>query len=415
MPGHIKRITPEGVKPEKWQIVVEAGRGANRKRKRIKKVFIGGQRAAKNELLRLRAQLATGLYVEPKKWTLAQYLEHWLDTYGKPNLAPSTYASYERIIRKHISLEMGQISIEKVQPMHIQAYYSQKLQNGRRDGAGGLSARTVQYHHRVLREALHHAVKWQILVRNPADACEAPRPSRPEMSVLDAEGVSAMLEIIEGHPDRDIFITAVFTGMRQGELLGLRWQDVDLNKRVVRIQQSVGFIPKLGFVFREPKTKRSRRQVVLPQMAVDALTRRQKQVATDKIFIGADLYKSHDLVFCTNAGAPLDPSGLSRRFKRIATKVNAPKLRFHDLRHTHATMLLSQGVHPKVVQERLGHESINITLDTYSHVLPGMQEDAVAKMELALGFESGHQVGTKQSKNKQTDHLAVVCQKANGP
>lgn len=124
MPGHIKRITPEGVKPEKWQIVVEAGRCANRKRKRIKKVFIGGQRAAKNELLRLSAQLDTGLYVEPKKWTLAQYLEHWLDTYGKPNLAPSTYASYERIIRKHISLEMGQISIEKVQPMHIQAYYS---------------------------------------------------------------------------------------------------------------------------------------------------------------------------------------------------------------------------------------------------------------------------------------------------
>jgi len=400
MAGHIKRITPEGVKPEKWQVVVEAGRGVNRKRKRIKKVFVGGQRAAKNELLRLSTELETGLYVHQKKWTLAQYLEHWLETYGRPNLAPSTYASYERIICKHISLELGQTPLDKIQPMQIQAYYSKKLQNGRRDGAGGLSARTVQYHHRVLREALHHAVKWRILVRNPADACEAPRPDRPEMSVLDPKDVSTLLEITLEHPDRDIFITAIFTGMRQGELLGLRWQDVDFTKRVVRIQQSVGYIPKLGFVFREPKTKRSRRQVVLPQIAVDALTRRKKQVAADKLLIGADLYKGLDLVFCTNVGAPLDPSGLSRRFKRIAAKLNAPKLRFHDLRHTHATLLLSQGVHPKVVQERLGHESINITLDTYSHVLPGMQEDAVAKLELALGFESGHQVGTKRAKNK---------------
>jgi len=378
-------------------------------------VFVGSERAAKNEMVRLRAELKAALYVEPQKWTLAQYLEHWLETYGKPNLAPSTYASYERIIRKHISLALGQTWIEKVHPMQIQAYYSKKLQNGRRDSTGGLSARTVQYHHRVLREALHHAVKWQILMRNPADACEAPRPSRPEMSVLDAEGVSTLLKSIQEHPDRDIFITAIFTGMRQGELLGLRWQDVDLNKRVVRIQQAVGFIPKLGFVFREPKTKSSRRQVVLPQMAVDALARRKIQVTTDKLFIGSDLYKDHDLVFCNNAGAPLDPSGLSRRFKKIATKVGPSKLRFHDLRHTHATMLLSQGIHPKVVQERLGHESINITLDIYSHVLPGMQEDAVAKMELALGFESGAQVGPKQAKNKQTDHLAVVCQKANGP
>lgn len=395
MAGHIKRLTEKGVKPEKWRIVIEAGRDTENKRGRIKRTFIGNETAARNEMARLERELDTGTYIEPNKWTLGTYLEHWLETYAQPNLAPSTYASYERIIRKHIIAELGRVALEKLVPMQIQSYYSKRLQNGRRDGQGGLSARTVQYHHRVLREALQHAVKWQILVRNPADACEAPRPSRPEMTVLDDAGVGRMLGEIQEHYDRDLLITAVFTGMRQGELLGLRWQDVDLDRAMIRVQQTVGFIPKLGFVFREPKTKKSRRQIDLPSWVVEALKRRKTQVAKDKLASGEAYAKGLNLVFCTPEGKPLDPSGLTRRFKTVAKKIDSPKLRFHDLRHTHATMLLIQGVHPKVVQERLGHESINITLDIYSHVLPGMQKEAVARIE-ALNF--GHQMGTKRAK-----------------
>ncbi|MBS3886585.1 MAG: site-specific integrase [Dethiobacter sp.] len=240
-------------------------------------------------------------------------------------------------------------------------------------------------------------MKWQLLSRNPADAVEAPKPSRPDMQTLGPDEVRTLLALLDKHPDRELFISAVFTGMRQGELLGLRWSDVDLDKGMARIQQTVGWLPKQGFIFREPKTKKSRRQIVLPAMVIDAFKKRKKQQAEDKLMLGQE-YEDIGLVFCTAYGQPLDPSGVSRRFKTVAKKLGRSELRFHDLRHTHATLLLSQGVHPKIVQERLGHESINITLDIYSHVLPGMQEEAVTKLENFFLNSNGHIKGTSNQK-----------------
>lgn len=222
-----------------------------------------------------------------------------------------------------------------------------------------------------------------MLPRNVADSVDAPRPRRPQVKVLDPEGVRSLLKAAEGHRDYAIIHTAVYTGLRRGELVALRWSDVDLDRGVLYVRQSM---QRLGgqFVFREPKTKKARRQVVLPRPTIAVLKAVRRQQAENKLRLGPE-YKDHDLVFCNPDGTPLDPGELSHRFANLAKKAGYPGLRLHDLRHTHATLLLAQGVHPKVVQERLGHENISTTLDIYSHVLPGLQEAAVRGLEQALG------------------------------
>lgn len=318
-----------------YQIIIDLGRETVEgkvKRKRITKTVQGNKKAAEKELIRILGELERGTYIEPSKMTLGEYLDYWRETYAKPNLAPSTLDSYCRIIETHLKPALGHVLLQKVLPMQIQAYYSKALESGRRDGKGGLSRRTVQYHHAVLREALHHAVKWRLIALNPADACEAPRPEKTEMEVFNAEEVRQLLSLTRGHEDEAIIKTALFTGMRQGELLGLRWRDVDLDQKVLHVQQTVGRLPKVGFVFRPcPKNKRSRRLIVLPEIVISALKKHKILKASQEL--KAEKYAEHNLVFSTPAGEPLDPSALGRRFKELVRQLHRPKMRFHDLRH----------------------------------------------------------------------------------
>ncbi|RJX27160.1 MAG: site-specific integrase [Dethiobacter sp.] len=330
MNGHLEKRYKSS-----WTIVIEFGveqEDGTLKRKRITKSVKGVKKDAQQEMARMMVELENGTYIEPDALTVKKYLEHWLEAYGTPNLAPSTLVSYKLIINKHIVPALGHILLQKLQPLQIQSYYSKALESGRIDGKRGLSQRTVQYHHRVLREALQHAVKWRLIGLNAADACEAPKPPKPEMHVLDKECVKELQKLIRGHQDEHLIITALFTGMRQGELLGLRWQDVELEQKAIRIQQTVGYLHKLGFVFRPmAKNKKSPRQIVLPANVVSTLAKRKVICAQEKL--KEKNYAKHNLVFCTPTGEPLLPCDVGHRFKKLATTLGQPGLRFHDLRY----------------------------------------------------------------------------------
>jgi integrase len=264
------------------------------------------------------------------------------------------------------------------------------LESGRRDGKGGLSAQTVKHHHRVLHEALKYAVKHGILIRNVAEAVDPPRPDNKEMVTLEPENVHVFLDAAHDTPYYVLFYTALYTGLRRSELLGLRWKDVDLDLATLSVVQTLHHVSRKGYVFREPKTKRSRQLVDLsPSLALLLREHRANQELERKLlrrFLMPD-----DLVFCYPDGTPLSPNSVTKGFHKLAKSLEMPGIRLQDLRHTHAAIMLSQGVHPKVVSERLGHSSVAITLDTYSHVLPGIQAAA------AQSFDEGLQKTTEKA------------------
>jgi len=277
---------------------------------------------------------------------------------------------------------LGHHPLSKLQPLHIARSYSEALASGRKDGNGGLSARSVLHHHRVLRSALHQAVKWLLLPRNPADAVEPPRPQHREMRALDEAATAKLLRAALKTRLSLPVLLAVTTGLRRGEILALRWQDIDFQNNSLAVRQSLEQT-RAGLTFKQPKTLKGRRVVALPSLAVDALKQHKVRQATTKLGLGA-AYQDHDLVCARDDGTPWPPDAFSTAFVGLVRKAAVPTVRFHDLRHTHATQLLRQGVHPKIVSERLGHATVGITLDVYSHVMPGMQEEAAARTDAAL-------------------------------
>lgn len=378
MKGHIRKRGKNS-----WAIAIYIGRNERGKPRYKWHTVKGGKRKAEDECTRLLNQLATGEYVEPSRTTLAEYLERWLADYAEVNVAPKTFERYAEIVRKHLVPALGHHRLTKLQPLQIQAYYSLALQSGRRDGKGGLSAQTVIHHHRVLKDALSQAVRWRLLVRNPSDAVEPPRRQDLEMQVLEETQIGTLLK---GAAAKSIYIPillAVTTGMRRGEILGLRWNDLDLNAGTLAVCQSLEHTRSGGLKFKQPKTRRSRRVVALPGFARDALRKHRALQAKVRLLAGPD-YKDNELVCARWDGNPRNPGALTRAFAKLIVDLGLPKIRFHDLRHSHATQLLREGIHPKVVSERLGHSTVGITLDTYSHVTPGMQEEAAKRIDVAL-------------------------------
>jgi len=367
-----------------WLVTVELGRDAATGKRRRAYVTVASKRDAAREEARLRHQAATGLDLEPTRITVAEYLQHWLDAV-RPNLAPTTYLRYEGLLRHQVLPHIGVIRLSKLRPLHVQHLYARLHEAGRADGRGGLSPRTLLHVHRVLSEALEQAVRWQIVHRNVCQAVEAPQPRRAEMRVLTPEQARRLLEVAEA--DDSVYghavILALHSGLRLGELLGLTWQDVDLERGCVTVRRALQHLASDGPVFREPKTARGDRTIPLGPSAVDALRRlRYRQV--EKSLALASAYRDHRLVFVSPQGTHLSGFALRRAFYRLLLEAGLPRIRFHDLRHTHASLLLARGVHPKIVSERLGHASIAITLDIYSHVLPNLQEEAARDLDAWL-------------------------------
>lgn len=375
MKGHIRERSPG-----RWAIVIDLPDPETGKRRRKWHSFCGTKREAQVECSRLIWEMKGGLYVEPAKMTVRQFLDHWLD-HMKSQVAPRTHERYSEIALKCLAPLLGNVLLSKLKAIRISAAYTKALTTGRRDSRGGLSPRTVVHMHRVLRQALRQAVDWEMLARNPTDKIKPPKVEKKEMRALDASETAALLEAIR--PTRMFMpvLLAVTSGMRRGEIAALRWRSVDLDSAQLEVKVSA---EQTRAGVREKETKSGRaRTVTLTALAIEELRRHKVRQAEELLRLG--MRQSDDNYVVAQAdGQPLKPNSLTHEFVRFIAGSKLPGIRFHDLRHTHATQLLKSNVHPKIVQERLGHEDITTTLNLYSHVLPGMQDAAAKRVDLAL-------------------------------
>ena len=314
-----------------------------------------------------------GLIFDAENLTVSEYLDRWLRDSVQGSVSTRTYKSYGQQVRRYLKPSLGRMKLRKLNPMHVQRMYREMQDRG-------LAARTVQYTHAVLHRALKQARSWGIVGRNVAEDVDPPQVKREEIRPLNRDQTRALLKAAEGNRLEALYIVAVHTGMRPGEILGLRWDDVNFDSGTLQLNRALS-----DGEFNAPKTARSRRRIKLTAGSVKALRAHRKRQLEERMQ-KAGLWKDHGLVFPSTVGTPLSHRNVVRSFKALLKRADLPaSIRLYDLRHTCATLLLSRNVHPKYVQELLGHASIALTLDTYSHVIPGMDGGTASAMEDALG------------------------------
>jgi integrase len=359
---------------DSWQLQIYTGLGPDGKPRRHYETVHGHKADAQRRLRELLTSLDKGVYTPPGRLTVADHLNNWLKGYVRTNCSPRTLEGYQAIIERHLIPALGSIQLKHLNPQAIQNYYSQACEN--------LSARTVYHYHRVLFQSLKYAVRQGFLGRNPAELVDPPSQRKKAMRTLTPEEVEVLLENAQGNYYYPIIYTAVSTGLRQAELLGLRWRDVDLDMCSISVSQVL--YKRHGICeFKEPKTDHSRRRIAMtPKLA---LFLREYRAERESLYwqLGQPLTLD-SLVFCSPEGKPIDPSVLSHEFAKIVKRANLGRVRFHDLRHTFASLMLLRGAKPKVISEALGHSSVAFTMDTYSHIIEGMQEDAMALLDEVL-------------------------------
>ncbi len=337
---------------------------------------------------RLLAAKQRGGYVPPSTETVGTFLlEDWLPG-QRSRLRPSTWESYRAKIETYVIPRIGQVRLQNINPAALNNLYAELLESGRADG-GGLSPRTVQYVHAIVRKAFGDREKWGKLARNPAGLASPPRRSSSQRTAKirtwTAEEVQTFLAGQEHDPLHLAWRLAFTTGMRRGEILGLVWSNVDLPRSRLSVTQSLVTVNGRTQLS-PPKTAKGRRVVALDEKTVGVLRSHRVRQAEEKLLLGSG-YEDHGLVICQANGRPIDPDAFSGMFRRAVKQAGLPPIRLHDARHTHATLALAAGIHVKVVSERLGHSSIALTLDTYSHAIPALQEAAAE--QIAALFADG--------------------------
>jgi integrase len=359
--------------------------------KRVRKSYLGAtEGSVQDQLLKGRSAVSLGLPVSHDRQTVEQYLTHWLAETLKPNAKPRSYESFEMIVRKHINPVIGRVRLDKLSPQHIAHLLELKRQptvaedkGGKKITKPGLSPQSLVNIRTVLRSALAQALKWGLVPRNVAALVTPPRIPRPEVHVLNPDEARKFLDAAKGSRFESIFVLALTLGMRRGEILGLRWTDVDFETGVLKISQAMQRLAE-GLSITEVKTERSRRVLAIPESVVRALRMRRAQQAQERLLAGIH-WKDTGLVFTAPNGGMLEPITLHRAFKVLLTEAKLPMaVRFHDLRHSAASLLLAQGVHLRAIMELLGHSSISLTANTYSHVQPAMMREVANVMEEIL-------------------------------
>ncbi len=366
--------------PGNWAIILEQRDAATGKRKRKWHSFKGTKRQAQVECAQLISAMKGGTYIEPDKTTLATFLDKWVD-HIKAHVSPRSHERYADLARKNLVPLLGGVTLNKLRPAQIAEAYATALASGRRDGKGGLSPRTVHHMHRILKQALEQAVKWELLNRNPCDAVDPPKVERTAMHTFDLPQTAELIDALRGTRMLIPALLAVLCGLRRGELAALRWRNVDLEAGQIAVVESAEET-KDGARYKEPKSGRAR-TVALSSTMIDELKAHRARQAQELLKLGVRLSGDSFVVAQADA-SPLKPTSITHEWVRLLGRTTLPRIRFHDLRHAHATHMLASGVHPKIASERLGHSKVGITLDLYSHVLPNMQADAVVQVDDAL-------------------------------
>jgi integrase len=328
-----------------------------------------------DKLIEALGSRAQGLVFDAGSITVGEYLTRWLKDSVRGTVRVSTYEVHRHMIQPHIVPALGRLKLKDLNPAHVRALYREKLDSG-------LSSATVRKMHSILRKALKQAVLDGLIPRNVCDAVTAPRQTKKEMQPLTPAQAKRLFENVREDRLRALYVLAITAGLREGELLGLRWEDVNLERGLLQVRQQLTRT-RDGLSFTAPKRGKAR-VVRLTDMAIAALKAHREAQNEERARAGS-LWEETSLVFTSTIGTPVDVGNLTyRSFRPLLKRTNLPRIRFHDLRHTCATLLLSKGTHPKIVQEMLGHANISMTMDTYSHVLPDMQEKAVSAMDDVL-------------------------------
>jgi integrase len=367
-----ERITKKG--DHRWDVVVNYKDSATGEWKRLWKT-VDGSRKADTLKTKMLGEVDKG-YIKPSKISVEVHLNEWLKGSVRSTVSPRTYQLYEYIARKHLTPALGNIPLSRLRPQNIQMLYADKLQEG-------LSPRTVQLLHVTLHKALDNAVKTGLITHNPIDAVDQPKVERHQMKTMSEDDVNRFLNEARKGDYYSLFFMYLFTGLRRNEALALRWNDIDLLGAQLSVNRTMQFIGN-KVTFKQPKTASSRRQIALsPSTCVMLRLHRETQDNYRKQFGLVPLLDS-ELVFCQYDGKPYSPDVVTRNWIKLVRRCGLDGIRLHDARHSHASLLLKQGVHPKVVSERLGHTGIAITMDLYSHVAPGMQKAAAAGFDDAI-------------------------------
>ena len=358
----------------RWRAAVSVGWKDG---KRVRKVLTGKTRRDVSERLTvlLRSQ-QRGLPVALGKQTVGQFLQRWLTECAKPKVRPLTYSSYSWIVNSHLVPCLGRIRLGRLAPEQIQAFLNDRL-------AANYTPRTVQHILATLRVVLKQAAKWDLVARNAASLVSSPSVKPLEVQPFTPEETEVFLSVIREDRLEGLYALSVAVGLRQGESRGLLWECIDFNKRSLQVRHTLQRVKGKGLVLAEPKTARSRRTLTIPQFAQDALLAHRARQEREKAMAG-NRWKETGFVFTTTIGTPLDGPTVSRQFRRLLEKAGFRPMRFHDLRHVCASLLLSQGTHPRLVMEMLGHSTISVTMNTYSHVIPALRNEVADQMDAAL-------------------------------
>lgn len=361
---------------DSWLISLFTGFDVTGKRLDYTRTVRGTRKDAESALNDAVREHGRGMLVDNPSMTLNEFFKKWLTTSSQLKNSPRTSDGHESIYNRYFKDTIGMRKLEKLKPEDIQLVYRALHQRG-------LAAQTIKHAHAVLRCSLNQAVRWQDLARNPALFVETPKVYRKERRVLTAEESRRFIAECRLLQIGLVFEFAILTGMRPEEYLAIKWSDIDFARKSAQVNRAL-VRHKGGWTFREPKTHRSRRTIMLPPSLMHQLTL-YKQTQTFQILKAANLWERNELVFCGEFGTPLSIPNLTyRHFRKILERAGLPQIRLYDLRHTHATLLLSANENPKVVSERLGHSTIVLTMDTYSHVLPTMQQAATDKLETMI-------------------------------
>lgn len=360
---------------DSWLVRVFQGRDSKGKRTYRNETVVGTKTAAQKRLNALISERDSGMVYDAQRQTLDEYLDIWLESVAKPRLRGRTYADYRDLMKRYIRQPLGTVKLANLKALHIQRVYAAMQERG-------LSPRVIRYTHTVLSSALKKAVELDMIPKNVAKFVQLPKQERKEMKALTREECIRFIEALEGERLAAMFSFALATGMRPEEYLALKWKDIDLEAGYVMIRRALVWHREGGgWEFDEPKTNRSKRKVPLPESVIKEIRHHRIRQHEERLKCGSR-WKDFDLIFASSIGTPLNMPNVRRAFKRVTRSANiSSNVRLYDLRHTMATLLLQANVNAKIVSERLGHASIVLTLDTYSHVLPDMQEEAAEKLE----------------------------------